>query len=46
MEIAIEVLRNLAGVMFWALADLFLGGFWIAIIVMIIIGIARSTKND
>lgn len=43
---AIEVLRNFAGVMFWAFADLVLGGLWAALIFGLLIAVIEGTKHD
>lgn len=43
---AIELLRNLAGVMFWAFIDLFLGTCWIAIIIGLGILLINGARND
>ena len=39
---AIEVLRNLAGVLFWGLADVTLGIIWLTIILSLLTGIIKS----
>lgn len=46
MTEAIEMLRNLAGVMFWAMADLFLGAMWAALIFGLLIAVIDGVKND
>lgn len=47
MESAIELLRNLAGVLFWALADVVLGGMWLVVIVSLLSScIKRMKRND
>ena len=46
MESAIELLRNLAGVMFWGLTDLFLGACWLALIFGILISVIKGFRND
>lgn len=46
MTQAMILLRELAGVMFWALADFFLGGLWIAIIFGLIIAIVKGFRHD
>ena len=43
---AIILLRNLAGLMFWALTDLFLGGLWIAIIFGLFVAVIEGTRHD
>ena len=46
MTTAIELLRNVAGVMFWAFIDLFLGTCWIAIIIGIGITLVNGARHD
>ena len=46
MITAIELLRNVAGLMFWAFVDLFLGTCWIAIITGIVIALANGALHD
>lgn len=44
---ALESLRNLAGVLFWGLADVVLGGIWLIVIVSLLsICIKRMKRND
>ena len=42
----LENLRYLAGVLFWALADLFLGLAWVGIIGVIIWTIIKGSSGD
>ena len=46
MVVAIELLRNLAGIMFWAFADFFLGACWIAVILGLCVAVFRGSKRD
>lgn len=47
MESTIELLRNLAGVLFWGLADVVLGGIWFVVIMSLLsICIKRMKRND
>ena len=46
MENAVELLRNLAGVMFWGLTDLFLGACWLALIFGILLSVIKGFRND
>ena len=46
MITAIELLRNVAGLMFWAFIDLFLGSCWIAIIIGLGIALVNGAKHD
>ena len=39
---AIELLRNLAGVLFWGLTDVALGVIWLTIILSLLTGIIKS----
>ncbi len=43
---AIEVLRNVAGVMFWGLTDLFLGACWLALISGILLSVIKGFRKD
>lgn len=43
---SITLLRNLAGLMFWGLADFFLGGLWITIIFGLIATIVKGFRHD
>lgn len=46
MITAIELLRNVAGLMFWAFIDLFLGTCWIAIIIGLGIAMINGARHD
>ena len=46
MITAIELLRNVASLMFWAFIDLFLGTCWIAIIIGLGIAMINGARND
>ena len=46
MENTVELLRNLAGIMFWAFTDFFLGACWLALIFGVIISIIKGSKKD
>ena len=46
MENAVELLRNLAGVMFWGLTDLFLGTCWLALIFGILLSVIKGFRKD
>lgn len=43
---AIEVLRNVAGVMFWSLTDLFLGVCWFYLIASLVWAIIKGFRKD
>lgn len=42
---AIELLRNLAGVLFWGLTDMALGVIWLTIILSLLAGIIKSVTK-
>ena len=43
---AIELLRNVAGLMFWAFIDLALGTCWVAIIIGLGIALVNGARHD
>lgn len=45
MEETLVYLRNIAGILFWSLADITLCLFWIAIVVLFIYGVIQMFRD-
>ena len=43
---AVVMLRNVAGIMFWAFVDLILGTCWLSVIGMLIVTIIKGFRTD